>query len=177
MANRRRERWKQWQISSSWVLKSLQMLTAALKSEVIWLRKINPEYSTEGLILKLKLQYFGLWCGQPTHWKSPWHWERLRAEREEGVRGWDGLMALLMQWTWTWANSGRWWGTGRPGVLQSVGSQRVRHDWATQQQPGLGIPTTTFEWDESLPCTFLIRIKRDNIWVCLSPTKQWLKEM
>ena len=59
MANRRRERWKQWQISSSWVLKSLQMLTAALKSEEIWLRKINPEYSSEGLILKLKLQYFG----------------------------------------------------------------------------------------------------------------------
>ena len=62
-------------------------------------------------------------------------------------------------------------------MLQSVGSQRVRHDRATQQQPGLGILTTTFERDGSLPCTFLIRMKRDNIWVCLSPTKQWLKEM
>ena len=43
-------------------------------------------------------------------------------------------MVSLMQWTRTWANSKRWWGTGRPGVLQAVGSQRVRHDWATEQQ-------------------------------------------
>ena len=54
------------------------------------------------------------------HGKSPWCWERLRAEGEEGVRGWDGWMASLMQWTWTWANFRRWWGTGRPGVLQSM---------------------------------------------------------
>ena len=49
-------------------------------------------------------------------------------EGEEGVRGWDGWMVSPMQWTWTWVNSGRWWGTGRPGMLQSIGSQRVRHD-------------------------------------------------
>ena len=75
-----------------------------------------------------------IWCEQLTHWKSPWCWERLRAEGEEGIRGWDGLIASLMQWTWTWANSERWWGTGRPGVLQSMGSQRVGHDWAIEQQ-------------------------------------------
>ena len=68
------------------------------------------------------------WCKQPTHWKSPWCWKGLSAEVEEGVRGWDGWMASLMQWTWTWSNFGRWWGTGRPGTLQSVGSQRVRHN-------------------------------------------------
>ena len=50
-------------------------------------------------------------------WESLWCWERLRAEGEEGIRGWDGWMASLMQWTWTWANSRKWWGTGRPGVL------------------------------------------------------------
>ena len=62
------------------------------------------------------------WCKEPTHWKSPWCWERLRAEGEEGsIRGWDGWMALPMQWRWTWTNSGRWWGTGRPGKLQSMG--------------------------------------------------------
>ena len=72
-------------------------------------------------------------CEQPTHWKSPWCWERLRAEGKESVRGWDGWMALPMHRTWTWANSKRWWGTRRPGVLQSMGSQRVRHDWATEQ--------------------------------------------
>jgi len=69
-----------------------------------------------------------------THWKSPCFWERLRAEGEEGVRRWDGWMASPMQWTWTWANSGRWWGTRRPSMLQCMGSQRVRYDWATKQQ-------------------------------------------
>ena len=71
---------------------------------------------------------------QLTHWKRPWCWERLKAEREEGNRGWDGWMASLIQWTWTWANSGTWWGTGKPGVLQSMGSPRVGHDLATEQQ-------------------------------------------
>ena len=68
-----------------------------------------------------------------THWKSPWCWKRLKAEVEEGIRGWDGWMASPLQWTWTWANSRRWWGTGRPGMLQSMGSPRVRHDWETEQ--------------------------------------------
>ena len=87
-------------------------------------------------MLKLKLQYFGhqyFGCKQLTHWKSPWCWERLRAEGKEGVRGWGGWMASLMQWTWTSVNSGRWWGTGRPGVLQFMGLQRVTWlgDWTT----------------------------------------------
>ena len=73
-------------------------------------------------------------CKQMVHWKSPWCWERLRAGGKEGIRGWDGWTASPMQWTWTWANSGRWWGIGRSGVLQSTGSQRVGHDRATEQQ-------------------------------------------
>ena len=85
-------------------------------------------------LLKLKLQYFGHWCKQPTHWKSRWCWGRLRAEGEEGIRGWDGWISSPKQWTWTWAKFGRWWGTERPGVLQSLGSQRVRHDWTAEQQ-------------------------------------------
>ena len=73
------------------------------------------------------------WCKEPTHWKRSWCWERLKAKGEEGSRGWDAWMASLIQWTWTWANSGRWWGTERRGVLQSMGSQRVRHDLVTEQ--------------------------------------------
>ena len=69
-----------------------------------------------------------IWCEQLTHWKSPWCWERLRAEGKEGVRGWDGWMASPMQWIWIWANFRRWWGTERPGMLQSMGSQKARHD-------------------------------------------------
>ena len=52
--------------------------------------------------------------------------------RRGGNRGWDGWMAAPIQWTWVWANSGRWWRTGKPGVLQSMGFQRVWHDLATE---------------------------------------------
>ena len=62
----------------------------------------------------------------------PWCWERLRAGGEGGDRGWDGWIASLTQWTWVWVDSGSWWWTGRPGVLQSTGSQRVGHDWASE---------------------------------------------
>ena len=57
--------------------------------------------------------------------KRPWGWERLKSEGEKGDRGWDGWMASPIQWTWTWANSRYWWWTGKPGRLQSMGSQRV----------------------------------------------------
>ena len=60
--------------------------------------KISPEYSLEGLMLKLKLQYFG----HLTHWKRHWCWERLKAGREGDDRGWDGWMASPTQWTWVW---------------------------------------------------------------------------
>ena len=65
-------------------------------------------------------------------WKRSWCQERLRAGGEGGDRGWDGWMASPTQWTWIWASSGRWWRTGKPGMLQSMGSQRVGHDWATK---------------------------------------------
>ena len=85
-------------------------------------KAINPEYSLEGLMLKLKLQYFGhlIWSADSleetlTLGKIEGRWRR-------GWQRWDGWMASPTQWTWVWANSGRWWKTGKPGVLQSVGS-------------------------------------------------------
>ena len=66
------------------------------------------------------------------HWKRLWCWEGLGAKGERDNRGWDGWMASPTQWTWVWVNSGSWWWTGRPGVLRSMGLQRVRHDWATE---------------------------------------------
>jgi len=73
----------------------------------------------------------------PPHMKSwligkDWCWEGLGAGGEGDDRGWDGWMASPTQWTWVWVNSRRWWGTGRPGVLRFMGSQRVGHDWATE---------------------------------------------
>ena len=86
------------------------------------------------------------WWKALTHWKRPWCWERLRAGGEgddrgwdgwmasltRDDRGWDGWMASLTQWTWVWLNSGSWWWTGKPGMLQFMGLQRVRHDWANE---------------------------------------------
>ena len=71
-------------------------------------------------------------CKELTHWKRPWCWEGLGAGGEGDDRGWDGWMASLTRWTGVWVNSGSWWWTGRPGVLRFMGSQRVRHDWATE---------------------------------------------
>ena len=61
--------------------------------------------------------------------KKPWCWGRLKVGGERDNRGWDGWTASPTQWTWVWVNSRSWWWTGRPGVLQSMGSQRIRHDW------------------------------------------------
>ena len=71
-------------------------------------------------------------CKELTHLKRPWCWKRLRVEGEGDDRRWDGWMASPTQWTWVWVNSRSWWQTGRPGVLQSMGLQNVRHNWATE---------------------------------------------
>ena len=72
------------------------------------------------------------WCEESTHWKRPWCWERLRAGGEGDNRGWDGWMASPTHWTCVWSSSRSWWWTGKPGVVQSMGSQRVGHDWVTE---------------------------------------------
>ena len=71
------------------------------------------------------------WCKALTHLKRVWCWERLRAAEGDN-RGWDGWMASPTQWTWVWVDSWSWWWTGKPGVLQSMGLQRVRHDWVIE---------------------------------------------
>ena len=91
------------------------------------------EYSLEGLMLKLKLLYFG-----HLMWRSDSLEKTLMLGRIGGAggevddRGWDGWMASLTQQTWVWVNSGSWWWTGRPVMLQFMGSQRVGHDWVTE---------------------------------------------
>ena len=115
-----------------WCWRLLRVPWTTRRSNHSILKEISPEYSLEGLILKLKLQYFALWCGELTHWKRPWCWEILNAGLEGDDRKWDGWMASMTLWTWVWSSSWICWWTGKPGVLQSMGSQRPGHDWVTK---------------------------------------------
>ena len=72
------------------------------------------------------------WCEELTQWKRPWCWERLKAGGEGDDRDWIYWMALPTWWTWVWASSGSCWWTGKHGVLQLMGSQRVGHNWVTE---------------------------------------------
>ena len=106
----------------------------ARRSNRLILKEINLEYSLEGLMLKLKLQYSG-----HLMWRAYRLEKTLMLGKTEGKRrrGWQKmrwLRASSIPWTWVWANSRRQWRTGKPGVLQPTGSQRVRHNWVTEQQ-------------------------------------------
>ena len=96
------------------------------------LKEISPKYSLEGLMLKLKLQYFGHLLWRVDSLETTLMLGGIGGRRRRGDREWDGCMASLTQWTWVWVNSGSWWWTGRPGMLQFMGSQRVGHDWVTE---------------------------------------------
>ena len=110
----------------------LRVPWTARRSNQSILKEISPGCSLEGLMLKLKLQYFGhLMRRADSLEKRPWCWERLKS-REGDDRGWYGWMASLSQWTWVQVNSRSWWWTGRPGMLQSMGSLGVGHDWTTE---------------------------------------------
>ena len=106
----------------------LRVPWTARRSNQPILKEISPKYCLEGLMLKLKLS---TWCEELTNWIRLWCWQRLRAGGEGDSRGWDGWMASLTQWPWVWVSSGSWWWSGKPGVLQSMGSQRVGHNWVT----------------------------------------------
>ena len=95
------------------------------------LKEISPEY-WNNWCWSWNSNILAIWCKELTYLKRPWCWERLKAGGEGDDRGWDGWMASLNQWTGVWVNSASWWWTGRPGVLQFMGSQRVGHDWVTE---------------------------------------------
>ena len=106
----------------------------ARRSNQSILKEISPEYSFEGLMLKLKLQFLVTCCKELTPLKRPWCWESLKAGGEWDDRGWDDWKASSTRWTWVWASSGGWWWTGKLGVLQSMGSQKAGHDCVTELQ-------------------------------------------
>ena len=110
----------------------LKVPWTARRSNQSILKEISPEYSLEGLMLKLKLQYFGHLKWRTDSFEKTLLLGMIKGGRRKGRRGWDGCMASPTQWTWVRVNSGSWWWTGRPSVVQSMGSQGVGHDWATE---------------------------------------------
>ena len=133
-----------WTVKGDWVLKNWYFWTVGLGKtplRVPWtarrsndhiLKEISPEYSLEGLMLKL--QYFGRLMWRTYSLEKPWCWESLRVG-EEGNRRWGGSKASLTQWTWTWANSRRWWRTGKsmlPAIHGFAKSQTRLSDWKTK---------------------------------------------
>ena len=127
----------------SWTIKKAEWVGEWSRSVVSnslrphFLKEISPEYSLERLMLNLKYSNtLATWCEELTHLKRPWCWERLKARGEGDDRGWHGWIASPTRWTWVWASSGNWWWTGKPGMLQSIGLQRVGHNWVTELTEG-----------------------------------------
>ena len=110
----------------------------ARRSNKSILKEISPEYSLEGLVLKLKLQYFGPLIKGLTHVKRPWCWERLKAGVEGDDRGWDIWLASPTQWTWVWVNS---------RSLCWTGSPRCFGPWCLKE-------SDTTEWLNWMDCVF-----------------------
>ena len=123
----------------------LRVLWTAQRSNQSILKEISPECSLEGLMLKLKLQFF-VHLMQRT---DPFEKTLMLDKIEGGRRGWDGGMASLTWWTWVWVKYGSWWWTGKPGVLQSMGLQRVmteRLNWLTSQSVSPRLLTPSNHW-------------------------------
>ena len=100
----------------------LRFSWTARRSNQFILKEISPEYSLEGLMLKLKLQYFGHRMRRADLLEKTLMLGKIDGRRRDS-RGWDGWMASPTRWTWVWVGSGSWLWTGKPGELQSMGSQ------------------------------------------------------
>ena len=107
-------------------------------------KEINSEYSMEGMMLKLKLQYFGHLMRRTVSLEKTLMLGKIegRRRRQQRMRWLDGISD---SWTWIWASSGSWWWTGKPGMLRSMGSQRVRHDWVSELMNFTVLKC--YEWD------------------------------
>ena len=127
-----------------WALKNWYFWTVVLEKtlesplDCKGIKPVNPKGNQSVLNIRWKD-----WCWswnsdtsatwwEMTHWKRPWCWEKVKAEGVGEKRGWNGWMTSHTRWTWVWASSWGWWWTGKPGMLQSVGLQKVVHDWVTE---------------------------------------------
>ena len=114
-----------------WCWRSLLRVPwTARRSDQSILKESSPEYSLE--ILMLKHWYFSYLMQRIASFEKTLMLGKIEGRRRMYIRGWDSWMASLTLWTWVWASARRWWWTGKPGVLHSMGSQRVGHDWGTE---------------------------------------------
>ena len=115
-----------------WCWRLLRFPWTARRLSQSILKEISPECLFKDWCWSWSSNTLATWCKEWTHWKRPWCWERLKVGGEGDDRGWDSWMASPSRWTWVWVGSSSWWWTGKPGMLKSMGSQRVRHDWVTK---------------------------------------------
>ena len=115
--------WRRWLLRVPWT---------ARRSNQSILKEISPRCSLEGLMLKLKLQYFGHLMRRADSLEKTLMLEKIEGRSRGDERGWDGWMASPTPWTWVWVDSRGWWWTGRPAVLQFMRSKRIGHNWATE---------------------------------------------
>ena len=111
---------KSWCLQTVVLEKTLESPLDSKEIKPINLKGNQPWIPLEGLMLKLKRQYFSHLMQTTDSLEKSLSLGKIEGRKRRGLKGWDGWMASLMQWTWTWANLGRWWGTERPGVLQSI---------------------------------------------------------
>ena len=114
------------------VLRLFRVPWTARRSNQSILKEISPEWIWKDWCWSWNSNTWATWCEELTHLKRPWCWERLKAGGEVDNRGWDSCIASPPHWTWVWVGSGSWWWTRKPGVLQSTGLQRVKHNWVTE---------------------------------------------
>ena len=110
----------------------LRVPWTARRSNGSILKEISPGCSLEGLMLKVKLQYFGHLTWRADSLEKILMLGKIEGGKRRNDRRWDGWMASPAQWTWVWVNSGSWWWAGRAGKLRFMGLQRFGHSWATE---------------------------------------------
>ena len=110
----------------------LRVPWTARRSNQSILKEISPGCSSEGLMCKLKLQYFGHLIRSADSFEKTLMLGKIEGRRRKGRQRMGWLDGITDSSPWVWVNSGSWWWTGKPGMLQFMGSQRVRHNWATE---------------------------------------------